>query len=70
MNLYGVAEDQRSISYEQFYIPTEVNGEEGVNSITGSKLDAFEAIYDFKPEEPIQDPDPLNLIKRLEDSAE
>ena len=37
------------MAYDQFYIPIEVNGEPGQSMLTGHKIDAVEAIYDFKP---------------------
>ena len=41
INLQGVPENLRDLTYDQFYIPVEVNGQSGINRMTGEKLDAF-----------------------------
>lgn len=52
MNLQGAPENLRDLTYDQFYIPVEVNGQPGINRMTGEKLDAFEALYDYVPANP------------------
>ena len=52
MNLQGAPENLRDLTYDQFYIPVEVNGQPGINRMTGEKLDAFEALYDYVPTNP------------------
>ena len=52
MNLQGAPENLRDLTYDQFYIPVEVNGQPGINRMTGEKLDAFGALYDYVPANP------------------
>ena len=47
-NIYAVPEDYKNVTYDQFYIPSEVNGEPGVSRLTGEKVDAHEALYAFE----------------------
>ena len=59
INLQAVPENTRDLTYDQFYIPSEVNGQPGQNRMTGEKLDAFEALYDYVPAHPpFDEPDP------------
>ena len=47
VNTYSIDPGFKHVSNNQFYIPTEVQGKPGVNSLTGAKLDAHQAINDY-----------------------
>lgn len=55
MNVFTGKADFLESSYERFYEPTEVNGQPAV-SISGEKLDAYEALFAFESEEEPQIP--------------
>ena len=48
VNFYSTASNYKEVTFDKFYVPTEVNGLPGENLITGEKIDAHKALYDFE----------------------
>ena len=67
VNIFAVTENFKEISNDEFYIPTEVNGEPGIDFITGEKLDAHKALYEFEPDQPpATEHDPKGILNSFE----
>ena len=47
VNIYGLDSNFKDVSLDKFYIPAEVNGEEGISMLTGEKIDAHKALYEY-----------------------
>ena len=45
--IIGVEENYLKSSYDEYYIPTEVNGQDASSLISGPKINAYEALYDY-----------------------
>ena len=71
VNIFAVTENFKEISNDEFYIPTEVNGEPGISTFTGEKLDAHKALYEFEPSKaPATEHDPMGIHYSLEEPNE
>mmetsp|Transcript_6434 Transcript_6434/g.8614 ORF Transcript_6434/g.8614 Transcript_6434/m.8614 type:complete len:122 (+) Transcript_6434:2602-2967(+) len=67
MNLYSIDENFKQVSNDDFYVPAEVNGEAGINRVTGEKVDATKALYEYEvPEDAILQLDPYGVLKSLD----
>ena len=61
--IYALDGNYRDVSIDKFYIPAEVNGEPGIDMITGEKIDAYKALDEFRSDEEINlENDPNGLI--------
>ena len=49
MNLYSLSSNYYDVANSKFYKPSEVDGMPGESLISGKKLNAYKAIYDFEP---------------------
>ena len=47
VNIFGVEENYLKSSYDEYYIPSEVNGQDASSLIGVPKINAYEALYDY-----------------------
>ena len=62
VNLYAVDEFYHELTYDEFYIPVEVNGEPGVHALSGEKEEAHHALYAYESPDLPDNRDPHRLI--------
>ena len=66
VNVHALDSNFKQVSSDRFYLPSEVNGKDGTSMLTGEKVDAHKALYDYEaPNDAILSSDPLNLLKNL-----
>ena len=70
VNMYSTASNYKAVTKDKFYVPSEVNGMPGENLITGEKIDAHKALYDFEQTKGIYPvtTDPYSLLQTYDTS--
>lgn len=64
MHVYSIGSNFKEVSFDRFYVPTEVNGEPGIGLISREKVDAHAALYAYEtPDDAIYSSDPYSLLK-------
>lgn len=67
MNLFAISSDFKELTYDGFYIPTEVNGE----SYRFEKPDAHQALYDFDSSRALPETkDPVGILNGVVKASE
>ena len=63
ITIYSLASNFKQVSSDQFYVPSEVNGKWGINVLTGEKIDAHKALYEYQaPSHAIIENDPYSIL--------
>lgn len=67
MAIYGSSENYLRVSYDEFYIPTEVNGIKP-SALDQEPMDAHRALYEYEPGEFQNEADQFGIVVSSRDA--